>query len=52
MFVYKPSDVIFSFGAGIYGMACLAIIVALLLRDPVWMDALFIETQNKPTPAE
>ena len=34
--VYAPSDVIFSFGAGIYGLATLAVVVALLLRDPIW----------------
>lgn len=37
-FVYKPNDMIFSFGAGIYGMACLAVVVFFLLRDPVWKD--------------
>lgn len=36
--VYTPSDSIFSFGLGLYGMATLAIIVFFLLRDPVWKD--------------
>jgi uncharacterized protein len=31
-----PADPIFSFGLGIYGLAMMAVIVALMLRDPVW----------------
>lgn len=37
--IYAPTNQIFSFGIGIYGMAMLAIIVFFLLRDPVWKDA-------------
>ena len=33
---YAPGNPIFSFGAGIYGLATLAIVVALILRDPIW----------------
>lgn len=34
--VFAPTSVILSFGAGVYGLACMAVVVALLLRDPVW----------------
>ncbi len=37
-FIYTPSDPIFSFGIGLYGMATLAVVVFFLLRDPVWKD--------------
>jgi membrane protease YdiL (CAAX protease family) len=33
---YKPFDTAFSFGIGIYGLATLAIVAFLILRDPVW----------------
>jgi hypothetical protein len=33
---YKPFDTAFSFGIGIYGIATLAIVALLVLRDPVW----------------
>jgi membrane protease YdiL (CAAX protease family) len=33
---YKPFNPVFSFGVGIYGVATLAIITLLVLRDPVW----------------
>ncbi len=34
----RPADRVFSFGLGLYGLACLALIAALLLRDPVWRE--------------
>lgn len=34
--VYAPGDTAFSFGIGIYGLIVLALIIALILRDPVW----------------
>lgn len=34
--VYRPESSIFAFGAGIYGLATLAVIVLLILRDPIW----------------
>jgi membrane protease YdiL (CAAX protease family) len=37
--IYAPTNQIFSFGIGLYGMATLAVIVFFLLRDPVWKDA-------------
>jgi hypothetical protein len=33
---YSPFDPAFSFGIGIYGIATLAIVAVLVLRDPVW----------------
>lgn len=33
---YRPFDSAFSFGIGIYGIATVAIIALLILRDPVW----------------
>ena len=34
--VYRPNDPVFSFGVGLYGIAVLAVIVLLILRDPIW----------------
>jgi membrane protease YdiL (CAAX protease family) len=36
--IYVAADPIFSFGVGLYGLACLAVVVFFLLRDPVWKD--------------
>lgn len=36
--IYTPADAAWSFGLGVYGLLLLAVIVALLLRDPVWVD--------------
>jgi membrane protease YdiL (CAAX protease family) len=33
---FKPFDPVFSFGVGIYGIATLAIVAFLILRDPIW----------------
>jgi membrane protease YdiL (CAAX protease family) len=33
---FRPFDTAFSFGIGIYGLATLAIVALLILRDPVW----------------
>ena len=38
-FVYLPKDTAFSFGIGIPGLITLAIIVLLILRDPVWKES-------------
>ena len=35
---FRPHDPAFSFGIGIYGIAMLAIVAFLLLRDPTWRD--------------
>jgi membrane protease YdiL (CAAX protease family) len=36
--VYRPTDPVFSFGIGLYGIAVLAVIVLLVLRDPIWQQ--------------
>ncbi len=33
---FRPHDPAFSFGIGVYGIATLAIVAFLLLRDPIW----------------
>jgi len=38
MTVYRPADSVFSFGIGIYGLICLAIVALLILRDPIWQE--------------
>lgn len=35
-YLVRPSDKVFSFGLGIYGLACLALIVLFVMRDPIW----------------
>jgi membrane protease YdiL (CAAX protease family) len=38
MMVYTPNDPVFSFGIGLYGLASLALLVCLILRDPIWKN--------------
>jgi membrane protease YdiL (CAAX protease family) len=38
MMVYTPNDPVFSFGIGLYGLASLALLVCLMLRDPIWKN--------------
>lgn len=49
--VYSPNDAVFAFGgAGLYSIAILAVIVALLLRDPLWReDAEHLELSDNLT---
>ena len=35
-YLMRPDDRLFSFGLGIFGLACLAAVVLAMLRDPVW----------------
>ena len=35
-YLMYPSDKVFSFGLGLYGLMCLTVIVLVLLRDPIW----------------
>lgn len=35
-YVVRLEDKVLSFGLGIYGLACLAVIVLFVLRDPIW----------------
>lgn len=37
-YLVRPAEAVFSFGLGVYGLLCLAPIVLLILRDPVWHD--------------
>jgi len=39
MMVYTPDDPVFSFGVGLYGIAFLAVVVLLVLRDPIWRES-------------
>ncbi|HVN53891.1 MAG TPA: type II CAAX endopeptidase family protein [Anaerolineaceae bacterium] len=50
--IYTPADPIFSFGGGLYGMATLAVVVLLLLRDPVWRDTPVQTQLSKPVSAQ
>jgi membrane protease YdiL (CAAX protease family) len=35
-YLVRPDDKVLSFGLGVYGLACLTVVVLLVLRDPVW----------------
>ncbi len=35
---YKPFNPVYSFGVGIYGVATLALVTLLVLRDPIWQS--------------
>jgi membrane protease YdiL (CAAX protease family) len=35
-YIVRPTDKIFSFGLGLYGAVCLALIVLFIWRDPAW----------------
>jgi membrane protease YdiL (CAAX protease family) len=35
-YLVRPADSVFSFGLGIYGLLCLGLVAALVLRDPAW----------------
>lgn len=35
-YAVRPDDMVFSFGLGICGLACLAVVVMFILRDSVW----------------
>jgi membrane protease YdiL (CAAX protease family) len=35
-YLVRPDDKLASFGLGIYGLACIAVIVLFILRDPIW----------------
>jgi membrane protease YdiL (CAAX protease family) len=35
-YVVRPHDKVFSFGLGVYGLICLALVVIVILQDPVW----------------
>jgi membrane protease YdiL (CAAX protease family) len=35
-YIVRPDDMLFSFGLGVYGLVCLALVVLFLTRDPIW----------------
>jgi membrane protease YdiL (CAAX protease family) len=35
-YAVRPADNVLSFGLGVYGLACLAVVVLVILRDPAW----------------
>ncbi len=35
-YVVRPEDKVLYFGLGVYGLACLAMVVLFVLRDSVW----------------
>ena len=35
-YVVRPEDKVLSFGLGLYGLACLAVVVLFVLRDSIW----------------
>lgn len=37
-YVERPDDKVFSFGLGLYGILCLAVVVLMVLRDPLWRE--------------
>ena len=45
---FRPFDPAFSFGIGIYGLATLAIVALLVLRDPIWRG----KGSNLPLPRQ
>jgi membrane protease YdiL (CAAX protease family) len=45
-FGYMPYDSVFSFGLGFYGLATMAVVVLLILRDPIWRG----EDSSLPSP--
>jgi uncharacterized protein len=49
--IYTPSDPIFCFGIGIYGLATLAVVVFFLLRDPVWKDTPVLQEPSETAAA-
>lgn len=49
---YMPYDSVFSFGLGIYGLATMAIVVLLILRDPIWRGKGSTLPSTAPLPAD
>jgi len=37
-YIVRPRHSVLSFGLGVYGLACLGILVGAILRDPIWRD--------------
>jgi membrane protease YdiL (CAAX protease family) len=49
---YTPYDSVFSFGLGIYGLATMAIVVLLILCDPIWRGKGSILPSTAPLPMD
>lgn len=52
LFGFTPFDYAFSFGMGIYGIAMLAIIALVVLRDPIWRGKGSNLATPEPAPVE
>jgi uncharacterized protein len=37
-FIYAPKNLMLSFGIGLFGLVCFAIVVFFILRDPIWKE--------------
>jgi hypothetical protein len=37
-YVVRPRDRVLSFGLGVYGLACLAVLTGAIMRDRVWRE--------------
>ena len=49
---FRPFDTAFSFFIGIYGIATLAVVAFLILRDPIWRGKGSNLAQPVPTPID
>jgi len=48
-FGYMPYDSVFSFGLGFYGLATMAVVVLIILRDPIWRGEGSSQTSPEPS---
>jgi len=48
-YAVRPNDMVFSFGLGALGLICLALVVAVILRDPVWRIEQVSQIGQNPT---
>ncbi len=51
-YLVRPMDKVFSFGLGVFGLLCLAAVVAAILRDPVWRTRATQPVFGSPAPTE
>jgi membrane protease YdiL (CAAX protease family) len=45
-YVVHPDDKMLSFGLGVYGLACLTVVVLFITRDPVWGGSIVEEGES------
>ncbi len=50
--VYTYNDAVYSFGIGIFGILCLAVVDLLILRDPVWREPIASTGSEQPQEAQ